>query len=307
MVATNLNRRDDMFEFQKRVASFLENALQLFRSAESHDSTNLPNPTKSQFSDPRQTGGATHFQITGVEGGYIPELEDPERDYDSFRRLVSLSDSDSPLSDDVFALNDIHVTPWAAARMGAHLADFTEDIDGPRALRAATIAMQASRKVRSKQLAMGVLLDVGNLFCRYGDYDGATKCFEGILTIPWARGSSERVAAHLGMANIYYLAREYREAAWHYDKCLPYLRRIMKEEGQKGILENAFRSYSECKEYGGVMYCLRKINPEYADRLEKSVGKLAPPLNEAMLTVARLNLLGDSSAASRLLSAWGVT
>lgn len=297
-----------MLEFRKRAVSILEKARRLFRPVESNTSTNLPAPTESLFHiDPDQSDDATYFQTFVVQGGYEPEAQDPERDYDTFRRLVSLSESEIPLTDDVFALNDIHLTPWAVSRMGAYLAEITDAADRPRALRAAAIAMRASRDVGPRQLAISNLLCAGNLLLRYSYYDTAADCFKAILTTPLARGSSERVAAHLGMANIHYIARKYHEAAWHYDKCLPHLRLLMKEEGWQGVLGTAYRSYRECNEYGGVLYCMRKINPDSSKRFEKHLKESRPPLDTALLTIARLNLLGDGSVAARLLSAWSLT
>jgi hypothetical protein len=292
-----------MREFRKRAVSALKRARQLFRPAASTAPADSAAPTEA-LSPADPSDDVTRFVTVSVQSDYVPELEHPEQDHDTFRRLMSLSDSDIPLDDDLFGLNGIRVTPWAAARMGAQLEHITDE---SRALRAATVAMRASRQAGPPQLAIGNLLSAGNLFCRFGHYDEAAKCFEGILTTPLARGSSERVAAHLGMANIRYIAGEYGEAAWHYDKCLPHLHLIMNEEGRRGILNTAFQSYRQNNEYGGVLYCLHQINPEHSRQFEKRFGELRPSLDTALLTAARLNVLGDSSAAGRLLLAWGIT
>jgi hypothetical protein len=294
-----------MRKFRKSAVSMLEKARRMVRLGRSLATRDLPAAAATR-APINKLDEANSFLTVDITSSYSPEPGDPEREYEIFRRLLSLSESDVPLGDDVFALNDIQVTPWAAARMGAHL-EYVKNTTARRAFRAATVAMRASRETGPPQLVIGNLLSAGNLFLRFGNHKAAAASFEGILATPFARGSSERVAAHLGMANIHFLAEKYHDAAWHYDKCLPYLRLIMQQQGRRGVLETAYTSYRKCNEFGGILYCLREMKPEHARKFEKRLGEFRPSLDIALLTVARLNLLGDFSAAGRLSSAWGLT
>lgn len=240
-----------------------------------------------------------------MAGSPIPVSQNLSADRATVVRLVALAEQDTysdPATLDAAGLN---ITPWVAWQIGIYAEHVA--IDTPHAVQAAVIALWSAAKCKDPARVLANTLTAANIFFKLGDSDMAQFLYEEILSSPLSPNTSERVAANLGIANINLAAGNSEDAAYYFDKCLTSAHLILEKEGRNGMLANAAQSYLRCKDLGGALACLTQLDTTLARKLENDLRRRPPSLEQRLMIVSRLHVLGQAGKAEELMLAWNPT
>ncbi|PDT83637.1 hypothetical protein CO669_33040 [Bradyrhizobium sp. Y36] len=239
------------------------------------------------------------YSISGSPG---PASNDLETDRAALTTLVTLAEQHAPLDNAFLDALNIPVTPWVAWQMGIyteHIAVNTE-----HALVAARLALWAASRSKDQARVLANMLTAANTCFRVGERDLAETLYEEILVSPLSTGTSERFGAYTGMANVNLSRENLRDAAYYFDKCLTSVHLIVDEEGREGLFVNAAHCYLHCRDAGGALVVLARLNADLAEKLEKELTTQRLSLEERLLIVARLHALGADDKADTLFASW---
>lgn len=241
-------------------------------------------------------------QSFDISGSPEPVSSDLDLDRTTLAMLVELAQSRKPLN---YAFLDglkVAVTPWVAWQLGV----YTEWVafDTEYALEVVRLALWAASRSKDQTRVLANLLTAANTCFRAGKQALAEDLYEEILVSPLSANTSERLGAFAGMANLNLLQENFRDAAYYFDKCLISLHLFVNEQGRQGMLANAARCYLQCKDMGGALVSLTHLNADHADMLEKQLRTQPPSLDERLLIIARLHVLGAGSMADKLFATW---
>jgi tetratricopeptide (TPR) repeat protein len=242
---------------------------------------------------------ALSFEISGSPE---PTSNDLETDRAALLTLVALAESRTPPDNASLDGLNIAVTPWVAWQMGI----YTERVAGDTelALVAAGLALWAAHRSNDDARTLENTLTAANTCFRAGERNLAETLYEEILVSPLSANTSERFGAYLGMANVNLSRDNFRDAAYYFDKCLTSEHLILDEEARHQTFANATYCYRQCKDLSGALVFLAHLDADLADTLEKQLRKQLPPLEDRLLIIARLHVLGAGRKADALFATW---
>jgi tetratricopeptide (TPR) repeat protein len=241
-------------------------------------------------------------QTFNIAGSPAPVSHDIERDRAALGALVQLAESRSTLDNAALNALNIPITPWVAWQMGSyvdHIAAKTE-----HAMEAARLALWAASRSNDVARILANTLSAANVAFYAGQHDLAETLYESILVSPLSAKASDRLGACLGMANLNFAQGDFRDAAYYFDKCLSNAHLILDEEGRRQMFANAVDCYRQCGDVGGALVFLAQVNAELAEKLEKQLAAEPPSLEDRLLIVARMHVLGADDKADQLFAAW---
>jgi tetratricopeptide (TPR) repeat protein len=237
-----------------------------------------------------------------VSGSPEPTSTDIEADRAAVATLIALAKSRAPLDRAYLDRLNISVTPWVAWQMGIyaeHVADDTHE-----ALLAVKLALWAASRSNDVARLLANMLTAANTYFRAGERDLAETMYEEILVSPLSANTSERFSAYAGMANLNISRDNFRDAAYYFDKCLSSVHLVLDEGGRQQMLANAVTCYVKCKDIGGALVSSARCKADLAKQLEKELRTEPPALEERLLIIARLHVLGADSQADALFATW---
>lgn len=238
----------------------------------------------------------------GISGATVPVSGDLAADRAAAQALITLIEYGEPLEEAFLDGLGIAVTPWVAWQIGIyteHVAAGTE-----HALAAVAVAVWAASRSQDPARVLANRLTAANTCLRAGALPLAERFYESILETPLSLDSPERAGAYGGMANLSLLRDDFCDAAYYFDKCLSSDHQILDEDGRRHMLANAVRCCLYCQDLGGALVFLRHLDAHAADALEQDLRTRVLPLEDRLLLVARLHVLGAGPLAEALLATW---
>jgi hypothetical protein len=247
-----------------------------------------------------------HPETLTVEIGKAPPVPRSGGDEElaAIDRLMAYCDSNGSIDREYIESFQRSITPWVAQQAGVLAEKFDSEGTPIRATRMAFIASIAARWSGDPVRLSANMLTAANILFKNGKHDLAVTFYGAILELPFLGAKSERIGAHLGLANYYFFKGNFRDAAYHYDKFLPSLDELLIEPAKSQILIQAARAYAECPDFAGVLFCGEKSERIPTAKVKADLSNAKVKQDEALLIVARLKALGCEVLAEEFRSLW---
>lgn len=234
----------------------------------------------------------------------IPTPGDYKTESETTNRILHSLESSQfdPLKSSPAAYGEI--TPWVAYKLGCAAEGAAENREYDKALKIAWTSVKAAIEAKAFGRLYANLLTLSGILLRRGKLEEAESQYSNILELPFPGGQTERASAHISLGSILANRGATREALYHYEKGLSYLRNIIPEQAHRKLLKQLTGLYADVNDVAGLAHCFSQLglgNP--GEILQQNIS-YDMHVEEILFLTTRLHSLGEHELADVVFKAW---
>jgi len=232
-----------------------------------------------------------------IEPSDIPTPDDYDTEVETARRLLDLCEFPqfNPLESSLRVYGKM--TPWIAWQLGCAAEAVAERRDYEKAFRIAATSVKAAIEAQAVARLYANLLTLSGILLRSGNIEEAESQFLNILELPFPGGEKERASAHVSLGGIYEHKGMIRDALYHYERGLSYLRNTVPQQIYRRILEELSHLYAVVEDAAGLAYCCTQLGLGDAEGILRQSINGEMHVEELLFLTTRLHSLGEHKLA----------